>query len=152
MSKNLVVLFEVNEFKLSVPIVSVKEIIRMVQIETIPRQPLFIEGVVNFRGTHIPIIDLRKRFLIKTFSPWDQDSRIMVIHYNDKLLGLIVDKVEAVKNIVLNTDIDEFIDQIYIKEHFVASVSEADEGVIVNINVNELFNDIEENLLEPLIN
>jgi purine-binding chemotaxis protein CheW len=152
MSKNLVVIFEVNEFKLSIPISSVKEIIRMVQIERIPRQPSFIEGVINFRGTHIPIIDLRKRFLIKQFKPWNQDSRIMVIHYNDKLLGLIVDQVDAVKSIILNTDIDEFIEQIYIKEHFVASVSEAESGVIVNIDVNELFNDIEEDLLEPLIN
>ena len=152
MSKNLVVIFEVNKFKLSIPIGSVKEIVRMVQIETIPRQPPFIEGIINFRGTHIPIIDLRKRFLVKKFEPWTHNSRIVVIHYNSKLIGLIVDEVDAVKNISLNTDIDEFIDQIYIKEHFVESVSEDENGLIINIDVNELFSEIEENLLEPIIN
>ena len=151
MSKNLVVIFEVNNFVLCIPIEKVKEVVRMVQVERIPRQPSFIEGVINFRGIHIPIIDLRKRFLMKEYKQWNHESRIIVIIYKENLLGLIVDQVNSVKTVELNSDITGYLDQIFIKEHFVESISESEDGVMVNINVNELFNDIESDLLEPLI-
>ena len=45
-----------------VPINSVHEIVRMMDITVVPDAPVYIEGVINLRGKIIPVVDLRKRF------------------------------------------------------------------------------------------
>ncbi len=91
-----------NEFY-GIPVLAVREIIRMVAITTVPRMPEYIRGVINLRGKIIPVLDLRLRFgLPKT----ETTERTCIIVVQVKLLsgtttqtGLIVDAVEEVTNI-----------------------------------------------------
>ena len=54
--------FRVGKEHFGVPIGYVHEIVRMMDITTVPDAPSFVEGVINLRGKIIPVIDLRKRF------------------------------------------------------------------------------------------
>ncbi len=45
-----------------VAILQVREIIGMQPVTRVPRTPAFIRGVINLRGTVIPVLDLRERF------------------------------------------------------------------------------------------
>ena len=56
------VTFMVGTEEFAIPILSVQEINRMMQITRVPQSPTFIEGVINLRGKIIPVMDLRKRF------------------------------------------------------------------------------------------
>lgn len=78
-----------------VDIHQVREIIRVPEITGVPRTPDFVEGVINLRGSVIPIIDLRKRFGFASADD-DADKRIVVIEMEDKTLGVIVDAVSEV--------------------------------------------------------
>jgi chemotaxis signal transduction protein len=49
-----------NEYY-SVPVLKVREIMRLCPITPVPRMPAFIQGVINLRGKIVPVIDLRKR-------------------------------------------------------------------------------------------
>ena len=63
MAKDLqIVGFRVGNETFGVPIQSVHEIVRMMEITNVPDAPIYIEGVINLRGKIIPVIDLRKRF------------------------------------------------------------------------------------------
>ena len=63
MAKDLqIVGFRVGNETFGVPIQSVHEIVRMMEITNVPDVPIYIEGVINLRGKIIPVIDLRKRF------------------------------------------------------------------------------------------
>jgi purine-binding chemotaxis protein CheW len=67
-------------------------------ITFIPRAPDYIEGVVNLRGTVLPLIDLRRHLAL----PEQQDrasQRILVVRIEEKRVGLIVDRAIQVLSV-----------------------------------------------------
>ena len=85
-----------------VSIESVQEIVRVPeQIASVPNTPPFIKGVVNLRGTVIPLIDQRSRFGLPPCEPNDR-QRIVVFTVQGIRTGFIVDSVSEVMRIPLN--------------------------------------------------
>jgi purine-binding chemotaxis protein CheW len=84
--------FRLANEEYAVPILSVREIIGILPITSLPRTPDFIEGVINLRGTIIPVMDLRTRLGM----PWREPTRetcIVVLRFEGLELGLVVDAV-----------------------------------------------------------
>lgn len=93
------VVFMLANEEYAVPIESVQEIVRIPDEMThVPCAPDFIEGVVNLRGTVLPIIDQRARFGLSHLERNDR-QRIMVFTINDVRTGFIVDSVAEVLKI-----------------------------------------------------
>lgn len=88
----LLVVFELAGDSYGVEIAAVNTIIRMENVTEIPRTPSFVEGVINLRGSIIPVIDLRKRFGLVA-GEYTKASRIAVVESKGQLVGLIVDAV-----------------------------------------------------------
>jgi purine-binding chemotaxis protein CheW len=82
----------------AVDILSVQEIIRMVDITRVPKAPSFVEGVINLRGRIIPVLDLRRRLGIADAERTAQ-SRIVVVTVRGRAVGLVVDSVSEVLRI-----------------------------------------------------
>jgi purine-binding chemotaxis protein CheW len=99
-----IVTFQVGAEQYGLEINSITEIVRPHRITPLPRMPEFIEGVINLRGTIIPIVDLRKRFALATVHDNARRLRMMItrgaIHgtagNGRELLGLVVDGVNEV--------------------------------------------------------
>src|SRR5690625_4204069 len=87
-----VVVFSVADETYGVDIHQVREIIRVPEITRVPRTPDFVEGVVNLRGSVIPVLDLRKRFGFESISQ-NKEQRIVVLEMDDQIVGMIVDSV-----------------------------------------------------------
>lgn len=87
--------FVTENEEFGVDILKVQEIIRTVDITRVPKSPEFVEGVINLRGKIVPVIDLRKRFGIRS-KERDNDTRIIVVELTDKVVGFLVDKVKEV--------------------------------------------------------
>ena len=96
------VTFSIGEEEFGVDILSVQEIIRMMDITKVPRAPDFVEGVINLRGKVIPIIDLRRRFGLAS-KEHDKHTRIIVIEINNMIVGFVVDSVSEVLRIPAST-------------------------------------------------
>lgn len=96
------VTFNIGDEEFGVEILKVQEIIRMMGITRVPRAPDFVEGVINLRGKVIPIIDLRKRFGMKS-QDHDKHTRIIVIEINKVIVGFVVDSVSEVLRIPSST-------------------------------------------------
>ena len=77
---------------------SVREIVRVPEITSVPSAPDLIEGVINLRGKIIPVMDLRKRFGQAEIQP-DKKNRILVVELENKLIGLIVNAASEVLKI-----------------------------------------------------
>src|ERR1700693_172298 len=84
-----VVGFRIDEETFGVRIGSVREIVRVPEITSVPNAPDTIEGVINLRGKIIPVMDLRKRFGHAETQP-DKKNRILVVELDNKLIGLMV--------------------------------------------------------------
>jgi len=99
MEKELqVVGFRIGEETFGVRIGSVREIVRVPEITSVPNAQDTIEGVINLRGKIIPVIDLRKRFGQADIQS-DKKNRILVVELGGKLVGLIVNSASEVLKI-----------------------------------------------------
>ena len=86
------VVFELSGESYGVDIGAVNTIIRMQPITHVPRAPEFVQGVINLRGSIIPVIDLRTRFGLPAFEE-TKASRIVVVETGADVMGMIVDAV-----------------------------------------------------------
>ncbi len=77
-------------------IMRIKEIIRPQKLTSVPKAPAFVDGMINLRGTVIPVIDLRKRFDLPP-TPRDRKTRIVICAIFEKFVGLMVDEVTEVR-------------------------------------------------------
>ncbi|MBK1647582.1 chemotaxis protein CheW [Rhabdochromatium marinum] len=94
-----VVVFRLNKEEFGVPIESVQEIVRVPEELThVPKAPSFVEGVINLRGTVLPVIDLRRRLGLKGVERSDR-QRVMVFLIKGACTGFIVDSVAEVLRI-----------------------------------------------------
>lgn len=92
------VLFTLSDETYGVDIQRVREIIRIPEITRIPKTPDFIEGVINLRGSVIPVVDLRKRFNMPAADQarLAETGRIVVMDMRDWTIGMMVDGVSEV--------------------------------------------------------
>jgi purine-binding chemotaxis protein CheW len=83
-----------------IAVLKVREIIRHVDITTVPQMPDFIRGVINLRGKIIPVMDLRLRFGFCAAEHTDQTCIVVVqVQLPDgknTAMGMVVDGVEEV--------------------------------------------------------
>jgi purine-binding chemotaxis protein CheW len=94
-----VVIFRLGAEEFGVPIMSVQEIVRVPETLTrVPRTPAFVEGVINLRGTVLPVIDQRSRLGLPPLERNDR-QRIMVYLLAGMRTGFIVDSVAEVLRI-----------------------------------------------------
>ena len=94
-----VVIFRLGAEEFGVPIMSVQEIVRVPETLTrVPRTPAFVEGVINLRGTVLPVIDQRSRLGLPLIERNDR-QRIMVYLLAGMRTGFIVDSVAEVLRI-----------------------------------------------------
>ncbi len=91
--------FTIGKEHFGVDILSVQEIIRSVRITGVPNSPDFIEGVINLRGSIIPVIDLRKRLNLHQDEGKKTDTWILIIDVENRVTGFIVDSVTKVLKI-----------------------------------------------------
>ncbi|MCE5323292.1 chemotaxis protein CheW [bacterium] len=87
-----VVVFELGGECYGIAIGSVSTIIRMQGITTIPRVPDFVDGVINLRGSIIPVINLRRRFGLPA-GEHTKAARIVVVEVDGQMIGVTVDAV-----------------------------------------------------------
>jgi purine-binding chemotaxis protein CheW len=94
-----VVIFRLDKEEFGAPIASVQEIVRVPEeLIRVPQAPPFVEGVINLRGSVLPVIDLRLRLGLKQVERTDR-QRIMVFLISDVRTGFIVDQVAEVLKI-----------------------------------------------------
>ena len=97
-------------------VTEVEEVLEWQKITVVPRTPRYLIGIINIRGTLIPVMDLRKRFGIEDEEPSeasgqsaedDEDRHILVVrilHGEERIqLGIVVDSVEGVVDLDSST-------------------------------------------------
>ncbi len=131
------VTFEVGTEEFAIPILSVQEINRMMQITRVPQSPEFVEGVINLRGKIIPVVDLRKRFSAGTEAGHTSDNRI--IEVGGRVIGFTVDKVNEVLRI--GSDIVEPAPAMVcgVESDYVQGVGKLDDRLLILLDLGRLF-------------
>jgi purine-binding chemotaxis protein CheW len=78
---------------LGLPVADVREIVRAVAITSLPAAPAMLEGVVNVRGTPVPVVNLRRRLGLPPRA-LDADEFLVLVAAGARLVAVRVDEVE----------------------------------------------------------
>lgn len=89
------VIFELADQLYALPIQNTQEIIRMANITNVPNTRDYVEGIINLRGSIVPVINLNRRLGLPV-KDYDDSTRIIVVEYNGQKVGMIVDNVHEV--------------------------------------------------------
>lgn len=92
---NQVVIFTLGQEEYSMPIEVVKEITRLGNVRSIPQAPDFVKGLINLRGSAIPLIDLHRRFGLEASSEGECEFAL-ITEIGESIIGFAVDQVKEV--------------------------------------------------------
>ncbi len=113
--------FIIGKEEFAVEILRVQEIRGWEKPNPLPSVPPYVKGVVDLRGTIVPIIDLREKFSLS--ASYNNTTVVIVVHVitsqGERIVGLVVDAVSDVHQFDMNElqpapDISESIDKQYI--------------------------------------
>ncbi|MGM0419183.1 MAG: chemotaxis protein CheW [Thermodesulfobacteriota bacterium] len=94
--------FSLAEEEYGIGILKIREIIGLMNITPVPLTPDFVKGIINLRGTVIPVIDLRLRFGLPSLDYTDKTC-IIIVEVEKKsgflTMGIVVDSVSEVLSI-----------------------------------------------------
>jgi purine-binding chemotaxis protein CheW len=135
--------FILNGEEYGVDILKVQNIQGYGKVTPLPHSPAYVKGVVNLRGSIVPIVDLRKRFGMEEIEVGPTTVVIVVkvqASTGERTVGLVVDAVSEVH--------DVYSSQRKAAPEFGSSVSSAyiealatiDERMIILLNIDELVN------------
>lgn len=125
-----------------VDILRVQEIRGWSQVTHIPNTPAYIHGVLNLRGTIVPIVDLRMRFGIERVA----NSRTTVIvvlrvmqDQQQRTIGLVVDAVSDVCNVGSNERKPAPDFGASAQTEFISGMAAIDDRMVILLDVDRLF-------------
>lgn len=87
--------FRIGNEEYAIDIMSVREIKGWTEATVLPNQPKFVLGVLNLRGTIVPIFDLRCRFGLGLTTA-TRSHVIIIANVNERTVGLLVDAVSDI--------------------------------------------------------
>lgn len=91
--------FRIEDEEYAVAILCVREIVRYETVTKVPTTPAFITGVINLRGTVVPVVDLAVKFGLsaRKISKWTCTVIVEVSFDSEPtIIGILVDSVNQV--------------------------------------------------------
>jgi purine-binding chemotaxis protein CheW len=131
-------IFSVNGVEYGVEIGYVTEIIGIQPFTAIPNTPPYIKGIINIRGTIVPVVDMRLRF---SYEPTEYGDKTCIISLSkDGIhLGLIVDAVVDVIQLSAETVLTPPSEGIGSKDKFLKAIGKYQQTVKQLVDINKIY-------------
>ncbi|HEX5227424.1 MAG TPA: chemotaxis protein CheW [Bryobacteraceae bacterium] len=141
--------FSLGDEEYGIEILKVQEIKGYSAITYIPNTPPHIKGVMNLRGTVIPVVDLRAKFSMPA-TEYNKFTVIIVVTVGAKILGLVVDAVSDVLNIAC-ADVRPAPDfGARVDTKFISGVASLNDRLAVLLDIQKLLSEDELSALSGL--
>ncbi|MPQ32580.1 purine-binding chemotaxis protein CheW [Clostridium estertheticum] len=137
-----VLVFSVNGEQYATSILEVERILGYEKSTKVPDSPQFVEGVINYEDSILPVITLTKRFNLEA-SEIGKDSKIIVTKQKESKIGIIVDFVSEVKEVGKDNieDSPEIITGI--SKRYIKGLIKIDGKIIIYLNISAILTDEE---------
>ncbi len=131
--------FTLNDQEMGIEILGVQEIKNFTRVTPIPNMPECIKGVMNLRGTVVPIVDLRKKFNMPS-AEYNQFTVIIVVNVGSRIMGLVVDAVSDVLNVAADA-IEDAPDLGAIDTSFIRGLAKSNDRLVTLLDIEHLLTD-----------
>jgi purine-binding chemotaxis protein CheW len=141
--------FTLGEEEYGIQIQKVQELRGYDAVTRIANAPDFIKGVVNLRGTIVPIVDMRIKFNLGA-PTYDQFTVVIILNIDDRVVGMVVDSVSDV--ITLNPDQIKAAPEMgtALNTDHLIGLGTVDERMLILVDIDMLMSSPEMGLLEKL--
>ncbi|MGD9849789.1 MAG: chemotaxis protein CheW [Nitrospirales bacterium] len=141
--------FDLADEYYGVDILKVQEIKGYTTVTRIPNTPDYLKGVLNLRGTIVPIVDLRMKFGMGTTEP-TSFTVVVVVNVRNRVMGFLVDAVSDVldlnaKNIQPPPDMGTTVDIT-----FVAGIGNANDRLVTLLDIDRVLTEDEVKAVDDL--
>ncbi|WP_254564734.1 chemotaxis protein CheW [Oscillatoria sp. HE19RPO] len=110
------------------------------RITPVPKAQPFVEGVVFSRGQVIPVLNLRVKFGLEKI-PYDLRTRLIVIHINQRTIGLVVDTAREFISVPIDAMQPPPEGMPGLSSRYLSGIATLGDRVVLLLNVEELLND-----------
>lgn len=86
-----VLTFEVGGQPYALPASTVRELVRAVSVVSLPKAPPIVEGVINVRGSIVPVLDIRTRFRLSP-KPLEHTDHFVLAWAGRRLVAIRADR------------------------------------------------------------
>lgn len=134
-------------------ILRVQEIKGWTPVTCIPNTPKYLKGVLNLRGTIVPIIDMRMRFNLETME-YNSETVIIVLSVHadsgERVVGIVVDSVSDVLSVKAE-DMKPSPDfGTSVHTEFIDGLATVDEQMVMLLDIDRMLTTDEISVLESI--
>lgn len=134
--------FNLGEESFALDVANVREILEFTTLTKIPGTPDFMRGVINLRGSVVPVMDMRSKFNLSTTNKTVNTCIIVVevsLDGETIILGALVDSVQEVFE--LEPEQIEPVPKIgtKLKTEFIRGMGKRDDRFIIILDINKVF-------------
>jgi purine-binding chemotaxis protein CheW len=144
--------FRLGEEMFALDVSQVREILDVTTITKVPRSPAFMRGVINVRGSVVPVVDLSLKFGMEKIER-TLDTRIVVMEISlDGEITVIGALADAVHNVMeMETSQIEAAPKIGAKwnTEFIRGIGKHDDEFIIILDVDRIFSVDELSMVQP---
>ncbi len=142
------VVFLLDELRCCIPLSRVERVVPVMEITPLPGAPRVILGLINLRGSVIPVIDCRQRFGLGVREPLLSDQ-LVIVRAKVRTAALLVDQTAGVADVA----VEQTAGQAGIPPHasHVAGVARLRDGLVVINDVDAFLTAAEEAGLEEAL-
>ncbi len=129
--------FTLGDEEYGIDILKVQEIRGYDAVTKIANTPDFIKGVINLRGTIVPIVDLRIRFNLGKVD-YDEFTVVIILNVSDRVVGIVVDGVSDVITLQTNqiNKVPEMVSSIDTK--YLVGLGTVDGRMLIMVDIERL--------------
>ena len=131
-----VVAFKLRKEEYGFYILNVQEIKGLTDITRVPFASDFIKGVINLRGSVLPVIDLKKRLGLQE-TEYTENTRIVIVKVDEVSVGMIVDAVTEVITLDgAHVDTSKAVDNE--SSRFITGIGKLDDRLIIMLDLGAI--------------
>ena len=133
-----ILIFRLGEELYSTNISEIERILEYTETVHIPDSPNFVEGVINYEGHVIPVINLCKKFNLDCCNKDCKDFKIIVVKRENRKFGVIVNNVYEVSNV--SNEMVEKVPYITLSENnnYIKGLVKIDGKIIILLDMERI--------------
>ena len=145
---NQLVVFTLDAQHYALPLASVQQVVRMVEIIPLPKAPEIVLGVIDLQGNIIPAMSMRKRFGLSEPEASLSDQ-LIVADTATRIVALVVNSVTGVVERAAEEITD--VGKIVPGAQYIEGMTRLDDGILFIHNLDRFLSKKEERELEGLL-
>lgn len=132
-----ILIFNLNGENFAADIMEIERILDYTQPTRMPNLNDFIEGVRNYEGGILPIVNLNKKFSMKV-TDINPDSKVIVVKDDDAKVGMVVDFVSEVRDISAENIEKAPAIVAKISDRYIKGLIKIDGKIVIYLNLSKI--------------